>query len=129
MKSITRLLNSLIMATFIVAIAIFSIQNIQDVSVEFLIWKSITVPVGVLLAFCSGIGMILGWFISLLFSRRKTRRTYWTIDNEQRTITPPQKEVRKDTLKGLATYDRLTDWPTAILRWWINWQTISTKIF
>ena len=75
MKSITRLLNSLIMATFIVAIAIFSIQNIQDVSVEFLIWESITVPVGVLLAFCSGIGMILGWFISLLFSRsRKTRR-------------------------------------------------------
>ena len=76
MKSITRLLNSLIMATFIVAIAIFSIQNIQDVSVEFLIWESITVPVGVLLAFCSGVGMVLGWFISLLFSRsRKTRRT------------------------------------------------------
>ena len=76
MKSITRLLNSLIMATFILAIAIFSIQNIQDVSVEFLIWESITVPVGVLLAFCSGVGMVLGWFISLLFSRsRKTRRT------------------------------------------------------
>ena len=74
MKSIARLLNSLIMATFVVAIAIFSIQNIQDVSVEFLIWKSIVVPVGVLLAFCSGIGMILGWFISLLFSRRRTRR-------------------------------------------------------
>ena len=74
MKSITRLLNSLIVAIFIVAIAIFSIQNIEDVSLKFLTFESITIPLGVLLAFFSGVGMILGWLIPLLFSRRRTRR-------------------------------------------------------
>ena len=76
MKSFTSLVNTLILATIIVATAIFSIQNIQDVSVTFLIFKSITMPVGVLLAFCSGMGLILGWLIPLLFSRRRrTRRS------------------------------------------------------
>ncbi|HEY9767385.1 MAG TPA: LapA family protein [Coleofasciculaceae cyanobacterium] len=75
MKSFTSLLSSLILATLVVAIAIFSIQNIQDVSVKFLTFESITIPVGVLLAFCSGIGIILGWFIPLLFSRKRTRRS------------------------------------------------------
>ncbi len=75
MKSFTSLLSSLILATLVVAIAIFSIQNIQDVSVKFLTFESITIPVGVLLAFCSGIGIILGWFIPLLFSWKRTRRS------------------------------------------------------
>ena len=76
MKSLARLLNSLILASLILAIAIFSIQTIQDVSVRFLVWESITIPVGVLLAFCCGIGLILGWFISLLFARsRRIRRS------------------------------------------------------
>lgn len=76
MKSLARLLNSLVFASLILAISIFSIQNIQDVSVKFLVWESITIPVGVLLAFCCGIGLILGWFISLLFARsRRTRRS------------------------------------------------------
>ena len=74
MKSFTSLLNALILATIIVSTAIFSIQNIQDVSVKFLTFESITIPVGVLLAFCSGIGLILGWAIPLLFSRRRRTR-------------------------------------------------------
>ena len=56
------------------AIAIFSIQNVDDVSVKFLNLESITVPVGILLVFCSAIGMVLSWCISLLFSRQKIRR-------------------------------------------------------
>ena len=77
MKALAGLLSSLLLATWVIAIAIFSIQNIQDVSVKFLTLESITVPVGVLLAFCSGIGMILGWVIPLLFaSKRKSRRSY-----------------------------------------------------
>ena len=75
MKSFARLLNSLILAISVVAIAIFSIQNIQDVSLKFLTFESITVPVGVLLAFFGGVGMVLGWLIPLLFSRRRTRRS------------------------------------------------------
>ena len=73
MNSFTNLLSSLILATLVVAIAIFSIQNIQDVSVKFLTFESITVPVGVLLAFCSGVGMILGGLIPILFSTRRRR--------------------------------------------------------
>ena len=78
MKALASLFSSLLLATWVTAIAIFSIQNIQDVSVKFLTLESITVPVGVLLAFCSGIGMVLGWLIPLLFSskKRKSRRSY-----------------------------------------------------
>lgn len=75
MRSFARLLNSLILAISVIAIAIFSIQNIQDVSLKFLTFESITVPTGVLLAFFSSVGMILGWLIPLLFSRRRTRRS------------------------------------------------------
>jgi lipopolysaccharide assembly protein A len=73
MKAFAGLLNTLMIASWIIAIAIFSIQNIQNVSIKFLIFESITVPVGILLAFCSVIGMILGWLLPLLFSRRRSR--------------------------------------------------------
>ncbi|MGL5793900.1 MAG: lipopolysaccharide assembly protein LapA domain-containing protein [Waterburya sp.] len=74
MKAFVNLLNSLLLAVWVIAIAIFSIQNIQAVSLKFLIFESITVPVGVLLAFFSGIGMILGWFIPLLLARQAKMR-------------------------------------------------------
>jgi uncharacterized membrane protein YciS (DUF1049 family) len=74
MKALVNLLNSLLLAGWVIAIAIFSIQNIQAVSLKFLMFESITVPVGVLLAFFSGIGMILGWFIPLLLARQAKMR-------------------------------------------------------
>ena len=73
MKALAGLVNAVVLGIWIVAIAIFSIQNIQDVSIKFLVFESITVPVGVLLAFCSGLGIILGWLLPLLFSRTRTR--------------------------------------------------------
>ena len=73
MKAIASLLASLLMAAWIGAIAIFSIQNIQDVSIKFLIWQSINFPLGVLLAFCAGLGMVLGSLLTLLFARRRRR--------------------------------------------------------
>lgn len=75
MKSFTNLLSSLIMAMSLVAIAIFSIQNVDNVSVKFLTLESITIPIGILLVFCSGIGLILGWLIPLLFSGKRVRRS------------------------------------------------------
>ena len=75
MKAFAGLLNTLIISSWIIAIAIFSIQNIQNVSVKFLTFESITLPVGVLLAFCGVIGLILGWFLPLLFSRRRRNAT------------------------------------------------------
>ena len=71
MKFAANLISSLIMAGLIGAIAIFSIQNIQLVSLQLFSLRSIQLPVGVLLAFCLGIGIILGSLISASFSSRK----------------------------------------------------------
>ena len=71
MKAFAGLLNSFILGIWITAIAIFSIQNIQDISLKFLVFESITVPVGVLLAFFGSVGIVLGWLLPLLFSRTK----------------------------------------------------------
>ena len=74
MKFIANFVSGLIMAGLIGAIAVFSIQNIQLVSLQFFSWRSIQLPVGVLLAFCLGIGIILGSLIWASFSNNKKRR-------------------------------------------------------
>lgn len=74
MKFIANLISSLIMASLIGAVAIFSIQNIQPVALQFFSFQSIQLPMGVLLAFCLGIGIILGSLISASFSPRKRSR-------------------------------------------------------
>ncbi|ELS01282.1 Protein of unknown function (DUF1049) [Xenococcus sp. PCC 7305] len=71
MRVFANFVSSLISAIWVSAIAIFSIQNIQLVSVKFVFWQSIQIPVGVLLAICAGIGMILGAFLPLLWPRNK----------------------------------------------------------
>ena len=71
MRFITNLISSLILASLIGAIAIFSIQNIQPVSLQLFTLRSIQLPVGVMLAFCLGTGMILGSLLSANFSTKK----------------------------------------------------------
>lgn len=70
MKIFANFVSSLILAIWVSAIAIFSIQNIQPVSVKFFVWQSIQIPVGVLLAICAGIGIILGSLLPLLWQRK-----------------------------------------------------------
>jgi uncharacterized integral membrane protein len=72
MNVIARLLTALILAAWIGMIAVFSIQNITDVSLKFLAFESIRLPVGVLLAFSVGSGMVLG-AIAPLFWQRSAR--------------------------------------------------------
>jgi lipopolysaccharide assembly protein A len=75
MKTLANIISSILMAVWIVAIAIFSIQNIQDVSLRFLVFESINFPLGVLLALCGAAGIILGSLLPLLWQqRRKVRR-------------------------------------------------------
>jgi len=74
MKAFVSLLNSLMWAGYIVTISIFSIQNISPVSLKFLTFRSIDIPLGVLLALCGAVGMIIGWFIPLLFARNRKAR-------------------------------------------------------
>ncbi|MDJ0689625.1 MAG: LapA family protein [Xenococcaceae cyanobacterium MO_188.B32] len=74
MKFIANLISSLIMASLLGAIAIFSIQNIQLISLQFFSFRSIQLPIGVLLTFCLGVGIVLGSLVSASFSPRKRSR-------------------------------------------------------
>lgn len=77
MNTFTNFLVSLIVATLIAAIAILSIQNVylEDdslLSLRFLTFQTIELPVGVVLAFSVGIGMV-GGAIAPLFCPRSRR--------------------------------------------------------
>jgi len=67
MKTIANLLTSLILAGWIGAIAILSIQNFTPVSVKFLAFESIQLPIGIVLAFSAGIGLIGGALVPALW--------------------------------------------------------------
>ena len=60
MKTIANFLSSLILAGWLGAIAILSIQNITPVSLKFLNFETIQLPVGIVLAFSVGAGVIGG---------------------------------------------------------------------
>jgi uncharacterized integral membrane protein len=45
-------------AFWVVAIAILSVQNAEPVSLRFLTFRSIQIPVGLVLAFSAGVGII-----------------------------------------------------------------------
>lgn len=67
MKTFANLLTSVIVAGWIGAIAIVSIQNITPVSVKFLSFETIQLPVGIVLAFSVGLGVIGGAIAPVLW--------------------------------------------------------------
>ena len=87
MKYLTYLITTIIIAFWLGVIAIFSIQNITEISLKFLIFKSIKLPIGVLLSFCVGGGIILGSLVTLLwkcpkhFTAKHSRRNYQEVDD------------------------------------------------
>lgn len=58
MKTLANLLTSLVVAMWVVAIAVLSVQNATPVSLKFLTFQSIQLPVGLVLAFSVGLGII-----------------------------------------------------------------------
>jgi uncharacterized integral membrane protein len=58
MKNFIPILISLIVAIWVVAIAIISVQNATPVSLKFLTFESIQIPIGLLLAFSASIGLL-----------------------------------------------------------------------
>ena len=58
MKILIPILISLIVAIWVVAIAIISVQNATPVSLKFLTFQTIQIPVGLVLAFSAGVGLI-----------------------------------------------------------------------
>ena len=73
MRTLSNLLISLIIAAWIGAIAVFSIQNIQPISLQFLAFNSIELPLGVLLALSVGVGLVVGAVFPVFFSRSRRR--------------------------------------------------------
>ena len=77
MKTITNLLTSIILASWIGAIAILSIQNFTPVSVKFLAFESIQVPIGIVLAFSAGVGLITGALVPALWQLAGQQRVQY----------------------------------------------------
>jgi len=75
----TNFLTSTIFAFSIVTIAVFSVQNYTGVSLKLSIFElvkleSIQFPLGVMLAFCFGIGVIFAPVLPLLWQGQKSRQ-------------------------------------------------------
>ena len=51
-------LTSLVVAVWVIAIAIISVQNATPVSLKFLTFQSIQIPMGLVLAFSACVGLI-----------------------------------------------------------------------
>jgi uncharacterized integral membrane protein len=58
MKTVANLLTSLIIAFWVIAIAVISVQNAEPISLKFLSFQSIQIPFGLVLAFSAGIGIM-----------------------------------------------------------------------
>jgi len=71
MKIIINLISSFFLAGWIITMAVFSIQNINPVVLRFFTWESLKLPIGVLLAFCVGLGLVLGSLLPLLLPKPK----------------------------------------------------------
>ncbi len=97
MKTFTNLLTSLIIAAWIGTISVFSIQNIQTVSLKFFIFESIKLPVGVLLSFCVGVGMVLGGIAPLFWQAPKSRQ-------------PNRRRLIEEDLEYPKEEDPIEDW-------------------
>ncbi len=71
-----NLLASLILAAWVVAIAIISVQNFAAVSFWFLLFKSVEIPFGIVLAFSVGLGMVGMALVQLLWGLSSSIQGY-----------------------------------------------------
>ncbi len=60
-------MTNLIIAFCILGSAVFSIQNIEGVSIKFMAWESISLPTGITLLLSFNFGWLLSVFMSYLF--------------------------------------------------------------
>ncbi|ACK73450.1 conserved hypothetical protein [Gloeothece citriformis PCC 7424] len=75
MDTLTNLIASILIAAWMITLAVFSIQNITPVSLKLFMFETFQLPLGVLLAFCAAGGVVLGALLPLLFARsRRTNR-------------------------------------------------------
>jgi uncharacterized integral membrane protein len=78
---------------------VFSIQNITPISLNFLFFKSIEIPVGVLLSFMLGLGIILGAILPLLLPQKNLKDS----PQKPRSKFKRQREIEEEN-------DPIFDW-------------------
>ncbi|MBW4663689.1 MAG: DUF1049 domain-containing protein [Chroococcus sp. CMT-3BRIN-NPC107] len=74
MKTIANLIVSLIVATWVIAIAILSLKNVTPVSLKFFTFTSIQIPFFLVIAFSVGAGIVLMALIQPLWSFSGSRK-------------------------------------------------------
>ncbi len=65
-----NLLSSLIIALWIVLISVMSIQNVADVTLHFLSFESIKIPIGVVMALSLSVGIIVQPLLISILSKK-----------------------------------------------------------
>lgn len=83
MKAIANVLTSIVLAAWIAAIAIISIQNITPISLKFLNLQTIQIPMGIILAFSVGIGAIAAAIAPALWRLTGGQRTRYDYEEEE----------------------------------------------
>ena len=73
MRVLRNFLASLMLAGWLIAIAVLSIQNVTPISLRFFTWQSVELPFGVALAFSVSAGVVIGAFLPLLPGGRRAR--------------------------------------------------------
>ncbi len=76
MKAFANLLTSIIIAGWIGAIAVLSIQNFTPVSIKFLSFETIQIPVGIVLAFSVAAGVVGGAIAPVLWQIAGRQQEY-----------------------------------------------------
>jgi uncharacterized integral membrane protein len=77
----SNLITSIIVAFWVSAIALISVQNATSVTLRFLQFQSISLPLGVVLSFCVASGMV-GTAIVLLIGRSSGQSSNQFLDDE-----------------------------------------------
>ncbi|NJL02452.1 MAG: LapA family protein [Spirulinaceae cyanobacterium SM2_1_0] len=65
MQVLSGLLVGVMIAAWLVAIAVISIQNVTPISLHFFLWQTVELPFGIALAFSVSAGLVLGAFLPL----------------------------------------------------------------
>ncbi|MEB3228069.1 MAG: lipopolysaccharide assembly protein LapA domain-containing protein [Synechocystis sp.] len=66
LRHLSQLAIAFLLATGLTALALLSIQNVTPVALTFLAFRSIQLPVGILLVFCVATGLVVGALLPMV---------------------------------------------------------------
>jgi len=84
---------------------IFAVQNAMPVTVSFLFWQSVTVPLAVVLLLAVGVGLL----ISALVSLPSLAGNRWTISRLKKRVAELEKSVQEQQARAAALEANLAD--------------------